>query len=82
MTNLEAVQVAIETVNQRHSYGIEGHDETRQYQAAIEAAVAEIAPDLAVRFHSSPVRGGWLGRIEGEGKVLYFAPDAVAILNR
>ena len=81
MTNLERIQAAIEAVNQRHSYSVDGHDETTRYRAAIETAVAGVDPDVTVQFHDSPVRGGWLGCIEGEGKALYFAADAVAILK-
>ena len=83
MTDFEAIQAAIEAVNQRHSYNVDGHDESHRYQAAIETAVAGVDPDVTVRFHNSPVRGGWLGCVEGDdGKALYFAPDAVAILSR
>ena len=82
MTDLEAIQTAIESVNERHDYSVDGHAETTRYQAAIETAVAGVGPDVAVQFHDSPVRGGWLGCVEGEGQTLYFAADAVAILSR
>ena len=81
MTDFEAIQAAIEGVNECHSYGVEGHDETTQYQTAIQAAVAGVDPDMTVQFHDGSVRGGWLGCIEGEGQTLYFAADAVAILK-
>ena len=82
MVDLEAIQAAIEAVNECHDYSVSSHDETRRYQTAIQAAVAGVDPDATVRFHDGPVRGGWLGCIEGEGKALYFAPDAVAVLSR